>query len=92
MALSQKQLEHVCLLFAGNYKQCRYLEEDSRTWNWSCLKHKKDIKEAKDKAIEKFLNDCKAKGLDPKAGAVALGDNCSGYPILKNLTQGYDCP
>ena len=90
MCLSQKQLENVCLLFAANYKQCRYLEEDSRTWKWHCIKCKKDSKDSKDKAIEKFLNDCKSKSVDPKAQSVALGDNCSGYPILKTLVQGYD--
>lgn len=90
--LSQKQLENVCLLFCGNHKQCRYLEEDSRAWKWYCIKHKMSTKTVKDQTIERFLQDCKSKGIDPKSQGVALGNNCSGFPILKNINQGYDCP
>jgi hypothetical protein len=90
--LSQKQLQNVCLLFSGNSNQCRYLEEDSKNWQWLCTKHKKSFKDSKDKAIEKFLEDCKANSIDPTTKGVALGDNCGGFPILKFLVQGFDIP
>lgn len=90
--LSQKQLENVCLLFCGNHKQCRYLDEDSRSWKWYCVKHKKSTKDLKDATIERFIQDCQFKGLDPKVQGVALGNNCGGYAIFKNILQGYDVP
>lgn len=92
MSLSQKQLQNVCLLFCGDHRQCRYLEEDTTSWKWNCIKHKKSAKDAKDKEIEKFVCQCNMNGIDPKTKGVPLGDNCAGYPILRNIEQGYDKP
>jgi hypothetical protein len=37
-----------------------------------------------------FLKDVKKKGIDPRKQGTPLGDNCSGYPILRYIKQGYD--
>ena len=89
--LSQKQLRDICLMFIGDYRQCRYLKEDNLAWQWYCVKHKKTEKKRINEAVDEFLEHCKEQGCDPHQQGVALGDNCSGYPILKYITQGYDC-
>ena len=88
--LSQKQLADVCLLYTGNERQCRYLEEDGRTWDWHCTKLRAVTKNKRDATCATFLSECQTKGIDPQKQGVPLGDNCSGYPILKHLEQGYD--
>jgi hypothetical protein len=88
--LSQKQLQDICLMFVGDHRQCRYLKEDPLAWQWYCTKHKKSVKDQTDASVNQFLQDCKMQGIDPQKQGVALGDNCSGYPIFKNIEQGYD--
>ena len=88
--LTPKQLADVCLLYSGNAKQCRYLEEDPSSWNFFCIKLSPNSKKKKDGTIANFLQECKQKGVDPTQQGIALGDNCSGYPIMKNSQQGYD--
>jgi hypothetical protein len=90
MSLSQKQLQNVCLLFCGDHRQCRYLEEDSTLWKWNCTKHKKSAKVNKDLAVENYVDQCNQNGIDPKTKGVPIGDNCPGYPLLRNIEQGYD--
>ena len=92
--LSKKQLKDVCLLGALNansHKQCRYLcQDDLDSSKYLCVKlnatQKKDI----DSEIDLFLEECKKTGADPLKANVPMGNNCVGYPILKNIQQGYD--
>jgi hypothetical protein len=91
--LSQKQLQDICLLFIGDHRQCRYLQEDPQQWQWFCVKHKKSAKDRIDSGLESFYEECAANGIKPNTvPGVAQGDNCKGFPIFKNLMQGYDCP
>lgn len=90
--LSQKQLKDVCLMYDGTYAKCRYLaQDDSDYTKFYCLK--KSPKGAEiDVELTEFVKETQKKGKDPLKANIALGDNCDGYPILKFLVQGYDCP
>ena len=88
--LSQPQLQNICLLLVGDHRQCRYLQEDTLTWQWFCVKQKKLTKGRIDKNLNAFFEECNEKGLDHKSQGIPLGDNCRGYPIFKNIVQGYD--
>lgn len=91
MPLSKKHLQDVCLVYGG-YKRCRYLAQDDTDYTKNyCLK-KTSKKDDIDGEVDEFMKDCKAKGTDPKTAGMSLGDNCGGYPILKIIDQGYDCP
>ena len=87
--LSDKQLNDVCLLHQ-DHGQCRYLDEDPRTWQYHCMKHRKVRKDDIDEKVSDFLIECKKKGVDPDSQGFPMGDNCSGFPVLKHIQQGYD--
>ena len=89
--LSKKQLTDVCLLGAMSYDTCRYCQRDAIDYmKWYCVKlYERDQKKI-DKKIYDYLIDCDQKGISPYASNVPLGDNCSGYPLLKTIEQGYD--
>lgn len=81
--LSEKQLEHVCLLYGG-HKQCRYLDGDTNDYTkWFCKK-KTPIKDEIDEEVEFYR---KAGSLD---SSLPVGDNCDGFMNFKELLQGYD--
>ena len=90
--LSKKQLLDVCLLYSGDSRRCRFLTQDESDYTkWHCLKltsRKSDI----DVEVSDFIKDCRRKGTDPTKSNLPLGDNCGGYPILRSINQGYDCP
>jgi hypothetical protein len=90
--LSRKHLNDVCLLYSGDSRRCRFLtQDDSDPSKWHCLKltsRRQDI----DVEVADFIKDCRRKGQDPAKSGMPLGDNCGGYPVLKNINQGYDCP
>jgi len=91
MALTQKQLQDVCLMFQHG-QQCRYLDEDTDDGGnvvHVCRKQS-PLKAVIDDEIDLFMDDMKKNGQDPTAQGVALGDNCSGYTVLKSKPQGYD--
>lgn len=90
MPLSKNHLNDVCLLYHGDSEQCRYLEEDSNTWVFHCMKQRAGRKQVIDANINKLFEECGRKGLDPDDQGISLGDNCDGYPILKHKEQGYD--
>lgn len=91
--LSQKQLEDVCLLYGGTSKTCRYLRQDDLDpGKIHCLKHKKKDKSKIDKAVSDWVTECHKKGIDPWNQNKPIGDNCAGFPVLKNTVQGYDIP
>lgn len=90
MPLSLKQLNDVCLLNSGDYRRCRYLAQDDLDSNkWYCMKLSAGKSEI-DLEAHEFLEEMKRKMVDPKKQGAPLGDNCSGYPILKFIEQGYD--
>ena len=89
--LTDKQLNDVCLLYQDN-NQCRYLDEDPRTWQYHCMKHRKYRQEELDEKVDEFIIECRKKGVDPDAQGFPMGDNCAGFPVLKSLMQGYDVP
>jgi len=44
-----------------------------------------------DSEITNYLVECQKRNRDPLKENLPLGDNCSGYPMLRHLEQGYDC-
>lgn len=90
--LSKLQLQNVCMVYGGSDK-CMFLMEDDLQYGvFHCMKHRPVQKAKIEKQVKQFLVDCKKKGVDPMQQGVALGDNCSGYPVLKHKEQGYDQP
>lgn len=88
--LSKKQLSDVCLLYQGS-GMCRYLTQDDGDYNkWNCLKHRVIEKAKIDEKVQDFVIESHKKNVDPAKQNYPIGDNCSGYPLLKNLMQGYD--
>lgn len=92
MPLSKKQLQDVCLLYDGTYKKCKYLAQDDSDWaKYYCLK-KSSKKSEIDVETDDFIRETRKKGKDPRKENIPLGDNCEGYPIMKYINQGFDCP
>lgn len=77
MTLSSNQLNDICLLNSDDSsKTCRYLKNDELERDkWYCQKLNVLTKSKIDKNIRHLS---------------FKGDNCSGYPLLKHITQGYD--
>lgn len=88
--LSLKQVQDVCLAYSGDNDRCRYLAQDNiDRRKWYCLKQ--TVKKTEiDDDVNEFLRELKNKNLDPNKQGVPLGNNCQGYPLLKNIEQGYD--
>jgi hypothetical protein len=85
MTLSQKHLQEVCMMNCGS-RTCRYLYNDELNPNiWHCNKLKPIEKLKIDKRVNEHYRDKKSKKTMPE------GDNCSGFLVLKNIKQGYDC-
>lgn len=80
MTLSNKHLHDVCLLRSEDKSSiCRYLaNDDLDSSKWHCQKLKANAKKSIDREVERSLD------------VVPSGDNCQGYPVLKNILQGYD--
>ena len=90
--LSLKQLTDVCLLGQGS-GECRYLDQDeSDSSKFYCLKKSSARAKDIDAELEELIKDSLMKNKDPKKNNIPLGDNCSGYPLLRNKMQGYDQP
>ena len=91
MAITKKHLKDVCCIGDGNI-QCRYLDEDLNDNGqvvYLCKKLSPD-KNIIDLELLDFFNTMKKSGQDPYNQNVPLGDNCSGYIVLKTKPQGYD--
>ncbi len=91
MALTNNQVQHVCLLYSGA-QQCRYVDEDlddDGNIVYVCKKLSPD-KNIIDSEVDEFLDDMKKNGQDPTKQGVPLADNCSGYIKLTVKKQGYD--
>lgn len=88
--LSHKHLQDICLLYDGTHEKCRYLAQDEMDYSkYYCLKKSKKGAEI-DVELDDFVKETRKKGKDPRKENIPLGDNCSGYPILRYLEQGYD--
>lgn len=92
--LSKKHVEDIC--FFGQLpraKQCRYINpDDSIPDKYYCLKLKAISKAKIDTKVQAHLAECKTKKVNPITANKPIGDNCAGYPLLKNILQGYDQP
>ena len=91
MALTQNQVQHVCMLY-GATQQCRYVDEDlddDGNIVYVCKKLSPE-KAIVDLEVSEFLDDMKKHGQDPAKQGVPLGDNCKGYIKLITKKQGYD--
>lgn len=89
--LSLKQVKDVCFINGGS-DCCRYLDEeidDLGNIIHLCKKLSPD-QSIIDNEISDFLKESKKQGLDPFQQGVPLGNNCSGYVVLKTKLQGYD--
>ena len=84
MTISQKHLNDICLLNCRDKSQtCRYLRNDELDANkWHCQK----LHHVSRKKIDSDTETSIARN----ARGIPVGDNCAGYPILKNIVQGYD--
>lgn len=90
--LSLKQLKDVCLVNDNTFSKCRYLSQDENDYTkWYCLKRTAKALDI-DAELDDFVRECRKKGRDPRKENVPLGDNCAGYPLLRHINQGYDCP
>ena len=90
--LSNNQLHNVCLIGENSYRRCRFLSQDETDYTkWYCLKKTGKATQINDE-IDQYVQDCLIKGKDPKADNFPLSDNCTGYPLLRHIKQGYDCP
>jgi hypothetical protein len=89
--LSKKQVEDMCLLYAG-HKSCRYLIYDQETGKHLCCKKVQGLKNDIDNRIEMYLERVKKEGQDIAMLGRPLGDNCPGYLYLKSCLQGHDVP
>ena len=91
MALTQNQVQHVCMLY-GATQQCRYVDEDlddDGNIVYVCKKLSPE-KAIVDLEVSEFLDDMKKHGQDTAKQGVPLGDNCQGYIKLITKKQGYD--
>lgn len=84
MSLSKNQLENICLLRHGDKsKMCRYLGNDELDESvWVCRKLHSTSRIRMDSEAEQ----ARMRG----DRGVPSGDNCPGYPLLRNIEQGYD--
>ena len=89
--LSLQQCQNICLAGRRDHKTCRYLYQDDLDMKkWHCAKLLPAKRDKIDEAVQDYLSECSRRSKDPKQKAVPLGDNCSGFPILKHVLQGYD--
>jgi hypothetical protein len=88
MTLSARHLQDVCLLGeADKNKTCRYLRNDDLDESkWYCQKLQQRIKSK----IDKNILAMKERVGSSLSINMPSGDNCSGYPLLKHVVQGYD--
>lgn len=84
MSLSKNHMENVCLIRHGDKsKMCRYLSNDELDESiWVCRKLH---------PVSKARLDLEAESAVRRGDrGIPCGDNCPGYPLLRNITQGYD--
>jgi hypothetical protein len=93
MALTNEQLNHICLIHQG-YKACRYLHYDNKANTFVCAKLNQKLSDEKDIAV--YFNEKEAHKINiPVIDFFDLhglphSDNCSGYLYLTEKPQGYN--
>lgn len=87
--LSKKQVTNVCLASLGGNLACRYLADNFVSGSF-CLKCSKLHKTAIDNQVNEAVRMCKKTNFPLDQTGLPIGDNCPGYPLLKNISQGYD--
>jgi hypothetical protein len=89
--LSLKQIQDICLSDDTTHRRCRYLSQDENDDSkFYCMKLSSKAQDI-DSEITNYLVECQKRNRDPLKENLPLGDNCSGYPMLRHLEQGYDC-
>lgn len=89
--LSLKQLKDVCLVNDNSSDKCRYLAQDENDYTkYYCVKKMASKAHEIDAELDDYVKNLRQKGKDPTKENVPLGDNCAGYPLLRNIEQGYD--
>jgi hypothetical protein len=87
MTLTNKHLAQVCLQGCQNSKlTCRYLRNDEMDDSkWYCQKLQPEVRSRIDRNVDAVLD-------SPHTVLIKMpcGDNCSGYPLLKHVMQGFD--
>ena len=79
------------MVHSHDSRECRYLREDDDNLGvWHCCKLRPYERNKIDLKVKEYIKDASKKGKNPYLEAVPLGDNCSGYPVLKFVEQGYD--
>lgn len=88
--LSLKQLDDICLVNSPNSDRCRYLAQDENEFGkFYCIKLS-SRREQIDEEVGEYIAEMRRLGRDPRGDKLPLGDNCQGYPLFRNLEQGYD--
>ncbi len=88
--LSLKQLDDICLVNSNSSERCRYLTADENEFGkFYCMKLS-SRREQIDEEVEEYLVEMRRLGRDPNRDNLPLGDNCQGYPLFRNIEQGYD--
>jgi hypothetical protein len=84
VTLTPKHVNDICLLnHSDKSRTCRYLlQDDLQDGKWYCQKLRPIEKDKIDARLDKVQN--------RNFGNIPSGDNCSGYPLLKHVEQGYD--
>jgi hypothetical protein len=91
MVLSKTHLKDICLLNKKS-RQCRYLDGDENDKGEHVYVCRKLTSEGKaiDDELDDYLVELKKNKTDPDSKDVPLANNCTGYPALPNVKQGYD--
>lgn len=93
MALTNKQLQDVCLAHQG-YSSCRYLTYDPAHNVYLCAKLHPRLKIIKDDAVTFNEREARRIGLPIvdyfNLHNIGHEDNCKGYRYLTQTPQGYD--
>jgi hypothetical protein len=93
MALTQKHINDVCLVYKG-HSACRYLSYDPAAGVFLCAKLNPRLKSIKDDAVH--FNEREAKRLNLPVieyfdlHGIGHENNCQAYLYLKHKPQGYD--
>jgi len=87
--LSLKQLDDICMVDNNSSERCRYLTTDENEFGkFYCMKLSSRRQQI-DQEVEEYLVEMRRLGRDPNHN-LPLGDNCQGYPLFRNIEQGYD--
>lgn len=89
--LSEKHVQDVCLFDGISPDCCRYCDYDAEADCFHCVK----LTPAKgriDKRLAEIMEEADQNGVNIYDTGEAVGDNCPGFPFLRHVKQGFDCP